>query len=126
MGRKDRMKKEKKVVDKPKQVESAKKMLPLYEKKLVALQARVNELKMTGLCIHYNPNRAEGELEDVRSTTDIQIDFAMEEICKIKLKVIDCALILAEEGCRLAGIPFDKKDPPPPPSGSAGDSSMAV
>ena len=85
-------------------------MLPLYEKKLEALKKRVNDLKLTGICIHHNPNRAKGEMEDVFSNTDIQIEHLLEEIEKIKLKVIDAGLILAEEACRLAGVPFDEVD----------------
>ena len=126
MGYKNRMKKEKKVVDKAKQVEAAKKMLPLYEKKLEALKKRVNDLKLTGICIHHDPNRAKGEMEDVFSNTDIQIEHLLEEIAKIKLKVIDDGLVLAEEASRIAGVPFDKKDPPPPPSGSTSGSSMVA
>ena len=95
MGRKDKLKKEKKAVDnKAKNLETAKKMLPKLESIKIKLEDDITTLKNTGLLIKFNPSRKEGELEDVMTDTDIKIEFKMDQIEEVDAKILYYKTIL--------------------------------
>ena len=125
MGRKDKMRKERKASEKKeKMVKTANVMVPKLEAIKMKLEQDITTLKNSGLLIKFNPSRKEGELEDVMTDTDIKIEFKMDQIEEMDANILYYKMILKqhEETEKVNANKPDKKDPP---TGGMDGSSMA-